>query len=139
MNWVEVARLSRSYTDKPVAIAHTFSSPLIICKASSVGASPSWNKAGIIYPALSIADIGMVEGAGRSVYFRARVLRFESLGIPFNLNFRFLGHIPDVSLTIWESDELPDQPDIQASLARIETKIDALANRQLTLEFYQGQ
>jgi|GEM_PF-2679988 len=139
MNWTEVFRASSSYTDKPIVIPHLFASPLVIIRASSVGASPSWNKAGILYPVLSIPELGSVEGAGRSVYFRSRVLKFESLGVSFNLNFQFLGHIPDVSLTIWESDELPDQADIQASLTRIETKIDALANRQLTLEFYQGQ
>lgn len=138
MIWTLAYSSEHPYTDKPVVLPHLFNNSLVIIRASSLGASISWKRAGFIYPRLSIAGVGNVEGSGRAVYLKTKILKFESLGLPFYLEFRFLGHIPDISLSVWETDDPPADQEIRESLARIEAKLNEPPDRQLSLEFFEG-
>ena len=137
MNWNLVYTARKVFAESPFQIGRLFNSPILIVRVSSAEAQPSWSEAGILFPIVDAPNVGLTECTGRKAYLRTKALRFENLGLPFDLKFRFVGHLPSATLTIWEPDEafleLP-QEKLFADIQRIESKVDALQNRTFDLK-----
>jgi hypothetical protein len=123
MNWVQVYSAGHLFAESPFTLGRSFLSPLLIVRVSSIGAQPSWSEAGTLFPILDVPNVGVTEGMGRRAYLRAKVLKFENLGLPFELKFRSVGHLSNVSLTIWEPDPVSEQ---DLRLDRIERDIEGI-------------
>jgi hypothetical protein len=123
MNWVQVYSQSKAFAESPFTLGRSFLSPLLICRVSSVGSQPSWSEAGTLFPILDVPAVGITEGMGRRAYLRSKVLKFENLGLPFDLKFKSVGHLSNVTLTIWEPDPVSEQ---DVRLDRIERDIEGI-------------
>lgn len=105
MEWVQRVLLSKKFADSPFRVGHIFNSPLLIVKSWSGDAQPSWRRSGTLFPIFNFGIDQFEEGVGRWAYLRTKVLKFESLGQPFDLEFRSIGWLKSVNLAIWEPKE----------------------------------
>lgn len=131
MSWVKVYTISATQADNPVAINYTFSSPALIVRAVCPSAQPSWHKAGLLYPTLDIPGIGTTKGVYRKVNLETQMLEIPYLGgLTYAVEFFMYGWLPSIVLTFWQDSSLKDPNKIaevfESSLARIESKIDAI-------------
>jgi len=134
VNWNLVYTARKVFADSPFQIGRLFYSSILIVRVSSAEAQPSWSSAGTLFPILDIPDIGLTEGIGRKAYLKTKALRFENLGLPFDLKFRSVGYLPSVTLSIWEPDvvflELSQQQ-LLADIQRIENQLEFIARRDI--------
>ncbi len=123
INWQQVYSAAHLFAESPFMLGLTFLSPLLIVRVSSVGSQISWSEAGTLFPMLDVPNVGITEGIGRRAYLRAKVLRFENLGLPFDLKFKSVGHLSNVQITIWEPDPVSEE---DMRLDRIERDIEGI-------------
>lgn len=101
MGWDLVYTISQNYPVNPISIPITLSNPSSIIRASFNQGSPSWHFAGWMIPVIEISVIGRVEGIWQKVYFGTKVVEFEVFSLPFELEFRAVGWLYDINLSIW--------------------------------------
>ena len=133
MDWLLGYSARKEFADSPFQLGRIFNSPLLIVRVFSAEAQPSWKTAGTLFPILSVSNVGLVEGVGRRAYLRTKLLKFENLGLPFDLKFQSVGYLPSVTVTVWE----PESPffNIETELHEINQRLELIANRDIETDY----
>lgn len=102
MNWTLAYDENLAFADSPVSISHSFTSNLVIVRAASVAAQPSWKRAGKIYQLFNAPGVGPTEGEYEKAILGTKLIEFPPIEVPFELGFIFVPWLPSLHLQIWK-------------------------------------
>jgi hypothetical protein len=102
MDWTLVFSISRTFPVDPIHIPLVLSHHTPIIRASFNQGQPSWRKAGWMIPHMEVSGIGRTIGPWQRIWFGTAAVRFENLGLPFQLEFQSAGYLRDINLFVWE-------------------------------------
>jgi len=104
MNWQLAYDAQLLFADSPVLISHSFTSNLVIVRAASAAAQPSWKRAGKIYQVFDAPGVGITEGEHETAILGTKLLEFPPIELPFELKFIFMPWLPSLHLEIWKPE-----------------------------------
>lgn len=101
MTWQLVHDVNHAFAESPVSIVYEFTNNLIVVRAVSAAAQPSWRRAGNLYQVINFVGIGEAEGETKQVILGTKYIEFDNFTVPFNLQFAFVPWLPSLRLQIW--------------------------------------
>lgn len=107
MTWQQVYQYNLIHSDVPVFIDYTFTTSPLIVKIQSPRESEGFNKAGLIWLATDIPEIGRVRSHPFKVYFTTQYLEFILIeNRPYSVEYLPWNYLSYINLTFYHNPDL---------------------------------
>jgi hypothetical protein len=127
MTLIPVFNGSFTFPSNQIVIPHQFSKNCVVIEVNTNHRRETWNMAGWLIPILLYPELGSIQSSYRRVFFGKSLVKIPSLEVSYNLQFKPVYYLVDITLTIWEYYK----EDVGDTLKRIEQKIDSFNNFEI--------